>query len=678
MKAPRLARLEGAASLLGALALLSCGGGGGELLAREAATRDALLAAGLQPVGSVQRGTLQAGQPARLRRRFERPGCYVVSALLGGGSRGISLRAVDEQGNEVAASHGGEGTSVRFCLRRPAELALVLDTLQGAGDFVLSAYATTAGPNASAAAGASGGSSCQAPVPLEPGTEVQGDTSEGRSALRGRCGPPGAPEHVYALHVEQPSLLTVTVQSQFDAVLYVQQRCGDTGSELACNDDAQQGDTSRSQVRLVVPPGDYFVVVDGYPGGDAPPAGAYTLLATVEPIPPVEEVCRRAEVLPPGQRLQGSTSQAVDRFQASCAGGAASPEHVYRLHLQQPARVRIRTQASYDVATYLRDECTQAASEVACNDDYIQPNQSVLVARLQSGDRFLFVDGYSEQGRQNAGDFTVVMEQAPYDGDGSDGADGCADAATISGDSFELDTFRARDDAKGSCGGGSAPDAVAMLEVPRRSRLRLAFDEAEFRGVVYARRQCDQEGSEVFCEAFQPPERSRGGVKKTRIEKTLEPGTYALFVDGASENGFGKVKASVSLIDLGQLARDCRRAPLLREGRWTEGDTSASTDRFHASCGERTESPDMVYRIRLRRRRQVTIRLEGGYDTVLHLRRDCTDRSTEVACNDDDQGNERASQIRTTLDRGTYYVVVDGFRDRSAGTFKIRYDTSAP
>ena len=65
----------------------------------------------------------------------------------------------------------------------------------------------------------------------------------------------------------------------------------------------------------------------------------------------------------------------------------------------------------------------------------------------------------------------------------------------------------------------------------------------------------------------------------------------------------------------------------------------------------------------------------GSYDGALYLRRDCTDQTTELACNDDSTDNHH-SYIEATLDRGTYYVVVDGFRTGNVGTYTLSMQTA--
>ena len=69
--------------------------------------------------------------------------------------------------------------------------------------------------------------------------------------------------------------------------------------------------------------------------------------------------------------------------------------------------------------------------------------------------------------------------------------------------------------------------------------------------------------------------------------------------------------------------------------------------------------------------------LTAQYDAALHLRRNCTEASSEIACNDDSSDN-RHSLIETTLDQGTYFVVVDGFRTGNVGQYTLEAAVSTP
>ena len=73
-----------------------------------------------------------------------------------------------------------------------------------------------------------------------------------------------------------------------DTVMYVRSFCGEeaAGAELACNDDADEGDLGfQSRARFYVAPGrSAYVFVDGFGGAEF----EYTLTCAVDNAPPAE------------------------------------------------------------------------------------------------------------------------------------------------------------------------------------------------------------------------------------------------------------------------------------------------------------------------------------------------------------------------------------------------------
>jgi hypothetical protein len=64
-------------------------------------------------------------------------------------------------------------------------------------------------------------------------------------------------------------------------------------------------------------------------------------------------------------------------------------------------------------------------------------------------------------------------------------------------------------------------------------------------------------------------------------------------------------------------------------------------------------------------------------NTVLYLRSNCQVASTEMACNDDVNGDTNGSSITASLSPGLYYLVVDAVNPASAGAFELHVDLFA-
>jgi hypothetical protein len=161
------------------------------------------------------------------------------------------------------------------------------------------------------------------------------------------------------------------------------------------------------------------------------------------------------------------------------------------------------------------------------------------------------------------------------------------------------------------------------------------------------------------------------------VDAVVGRGSYFLVIDGARADSFGAGKLTIQVDDLAALEAMCRRAPRLRPGSPVSGTTVGESDNFQATCAGGAQSNDVVYRVTLPRRQIIRASLESDYDSALYIRRTCGDAASEIACNDDEQDN-RHSLVETTLDAGTYFIVVDGFRTGNAGTFTLDVQTSNP
>lgn len=689
--------------MLGALALFvaSCGGGAQRLPPTFVAVHNAMSAMGLSSAGPISEGSLPAGGDARVARHFAAGECVTLVALGTDDVQDLDLRVVDDTGTELGrdATHDRQAAT-QVCPSAGGDYTVVVHMAQGQGGYTLAAWA--GGGAGGAVASGEGGNhrsggrgTCAQPIRITPGQPVQGDTRQGPvpGTLTGRCAEGPAPEQVYLLHVDARSTITASLSSTYDAVLYLQRTCGDVGSELACNDDVGQ-DTSRSELGATLDRGDYYLVVDGYDQN----AGTYELVVQTAPTPPIEALCGDAAPLTPGRPTTGTTLGQADSFTATCADGAHSPDRVYKLHVAARSRARLRLTGDHDGALYVRSDCTNPSSEVACNDDFGDQQHSVITTVLDPGDYYVYVDGF---GTSAAGNFTLETELAPDTG-GTASGDRCTSPGTLTpGQPMSFDTIGATDDGAGSCGGQGAPDLVQRIDVRSRARLRVTFRDAELDGVAYLQRTCGDASTEVLCVPFGPSAQTaglppmapsmppmpspmpgggpgpggpggpgNGAPPPAAIDTVLAQGSYYLVIDGARAGAFGAVAADVQLDDLAALDRTCHQAPILQPGHTVSGNTTPSTDRFQASCAGGAQSNDDVYRIQLQRRSTVRLTLSASYDGALFLRRDCTDQTSELACNDDSTDNHH-SYLEATLDRGTYYVVVDGFRTGNVGSYTL-------
>ena len=86
--------------------------------------------------------------------------------------------------------------------------------------------------------------------------------------------------------------------------------------------------------------------------------------------------------------------------------------------------------------------------------------------------------------------------------------------------------------------------------------------------------------------------------------------------------------------------------------------------------------PQQVVVISVAQRALVTMSIvNSNYDPLIHLRSECDDPASEIACNDDFNGLE--SQISMNLDAGTYFLYLDGFFGRE-GSATLRVTMGPP
>lgn len=215
------------------------------------------------------------------------------------------------------------------------------------------------------------------------------------------------------------------------------------------------------------------------------------------------------------------------------------------------------------------------------------------------------------------------------------------------------DTFRARDDTSGRCGGAGAADVIYRVEAAKRSRFVASFSSEEAAHVFVLSKMCADRSTEVAC--------------GHTLDETLPAGSYFLAVDGEAPDAFGAYSFAWSLRDIASQETGCASAPALTVGRLVSGSTAGASNKFTPSCGgPASPAGDRVYKLTLATRGRVRLNLvTPGFMGVLALRPSCLDgtngggRAVELGCNVASEDTNQA-HLEANLEPGTYYVVVDG------------------
>jgi hypothetical protein len=639
---------------------------------RFVAVHNTLSAIGMAQVGPIQEGTLVQGREARVSLPLP-AGCITVVAIGGDGVRDLDATLLDAHGAPIAHDVTNEPQAIlRPCLESADTYVLVVRAAAGGGTWIAATWAggtaATSAPTSAAASGNEASGTCAAPIPLTPGT-VSGSTAHGGRENSGSCGSNESRELgrelVYELDVMQRERVTIEVEAHFDSVLYIRKDdCSEPNAEVDCNDDGP--DRTHSRIDHVLEPGKYFVFVDGY----AHEAGSFKMTVSASEVLALSDMCRRAPALVDGPAQTASTEGMIDSVQASCGGGAGGADAAWQLQLASRSRVRL-VEHSSEVAPVLhvRRACTDPESEVACGESGGAAGDAAVTGIFEPGRYYVFADAHERGG---AGHYTMRLETASPAGTGAP-ADGCGDAARLSpGDSgsIEGDTFSARDDVAGSCGGADAADVVYRLDVPRRSRFSASLDAEEGQHLLTLWRRCGDRSSELAC--------------GRSVDELLGAGSYYLAVDGAAPDALGRFTLQWALHEVTGQGSACGAAPLLVDGRTVDGNTTGAPDNFDSSCAARPNvvgrlsgGPDRVYTLALRQRSMVRLQLKAAsFDAALALRKACVDSSAgspaEVAC-EADADTARRTTIERTLEPGTYWVVVDGASAKDQGPFSLEY-----
>jgi len=654
------------AALVGLVLVAACGASrgdrGGALEPRFVAVHNALSAMGLAQIGPIQEGALAEGREARLSLALP-AGCVTVVAVGGDGVRDLDATLLDAHAKPLAHDTTNEPQAVlRACVDASDTYVLVVKVASGAGAWVAATWVGgpgSLGTPANAVSKQDANGTCSAPIPLSPGV-VSGSTTRGEHENSGSCGPSDSRELVYELQVTQRQRVSIEIEASFDSVLYVRKDdCNDPDKEVECNDDAP--DRTHSRIDRVLDPGKYFVFIDGY-GHET---GSFKVTLSVSDVLALADVCRRASFLVDGTSQGGTTSPTGEDVGGMCGTEIEGADAAWRVDLPTRSRVRI-VEHSDEIAPVLhfRRVCTDPVSEVACGASGAVAGDAAVTGTFEAGTYTAFADARERQ----PGRYTLLLQTAPAAGSGVT-SDGCGDAIPLGvGPSGTLDgdTFAARDDVSGSCGGAGGADLVYRLDVARRSRLVASLDNEEAPHVLIAWRRCADRPGELAC--------------GRSINEVLGPGTYFIGVDGATAGAIGRFSLKWALRDLTAQASACSLAPTLADRRAVAATTLGASDRFSTRCGAggaAMSGPDRVFKIVLARRSTIRIlAMASNFDPVVAVRKTCADTAgalpAELACDADADGNHR-----TTLDRpleaGTYWVVVDGQSPNDQGPFSLEY-----
>jgi hypothetical protein len=366
---------------------------------------------------------------------------------------------------------------------------------------------------------------------------------------------------------------------------------------------------------------------------------------------PTNDTCAGAINVGSGGSFPGTTCGATNDYTATCAGGANSPDVVYRLDITQLSTVTVDLcgGSTWDTALFIRSgSCT--GTQVGCNDDACGLQSRISMA-LDPGTYYIFVDGYSSYG---AGTFTLNVNVAPYTAPN----DTCATPSTLYfGGTTSGSMLGSAHNTTGSCG-GAGNDVVYSFTTYSTTDVFIAATSTAFDPILYASSTC---GGSTWCN-----DNAAAGLTGSILTLGgLASGTYYLVVDSPGTTSGTFTIEAYSHADAAA-GDNCGSALILSNG--ATGSTISLLDDFDASC-RNNNSSEAVYAFIVETARTVTVNTCTGtsYDSILYFRDDC-DTGTDIACDNDSCGSQ--SSVSAYFSPGVYFLYVDGNRGLT-GTYTL-------
>jgi cysteine-rich repeat protein len=435
-----------------------------------------------------------------------------------------------------------------------------------------------------------------------------------------------------------------------------------------------------------------------------------------------------------GDTLLGSTALYLDRVDPSC-GILEAGDRLFQFTAPESARYAISTAhpgTDYDTLLYAFSDCLDPeGSELGCNDDQVG-EQSRLVLEAEAGETIYFV----VDGSGDTGSFELSVRTAAC-GDGVvSGNEHCDDGNTAAGDGCDADClwecvddgFEDNDDLSSAADldAVSNPAEIDAVLCPSDTeptgasfadwyRVEVASGEALLVRVEPDGGDCNtgRFQLELIDSALNVLERvssdgqsclslnSTPGVGTFRLrlswtDPTVGPQAYHLSVRHAEPVCGNGIAEGDEFCDDGNAVSGDGCSTLCNEedpactiladlsanidGSTFIGNTQSSPSNDHEASCALERSNDKVLTVTAASDTALELSTDhagSAFDTLLHVRTDCWDPTTEIACNDDDPNAQY--QYRSRLDFNatagvTYYVIVSGY-NTSSGAFEISATT---
>ena len=408
-----------------------------------------------------------------------------------------------------------------------------------------------------------------------------------------------------------------------------------------------------SMIRRSLPAGEYAVIVTTT---TAQPFDLSVRLSDPT-VPPPVDVCNDGTTLIPitGGSFSGRFEEVEDDYSLSC-NSFSGRDAVYAFEIPVGQVKDLRATASVTSGSWsqayvaLTTDCGNRSAELICESD--STSTSIERRDLGPGRYFLVVEPTTDDATDYSLMVTLTDPLPRIPGDVCSMPLDVTPAAIPGMRSQMADISRLDPllDARPSCGPvGTGRDAVFTFTLPAPQDITFTVNGS---GTLYGSMMtaCGLPASESGCWTS-----STGTLARTY--RALPAGTYYFVVQTTST--FGTLTANLDVRAPTMIPMNDRCPGIALTSPTTRTDTTVGfgSEVNLASCGAGSGSPDAFYSFTLAARSRVIVNLSRGSGGTIHggIQSTCGATST-IICG---TTSGTTSNITTTLDPGTYYIVVE-------------------
>ncbi len=348
--------------------------------------------------------------------------------------------------------------------------------------------------------------------------------------------------------------------------------------------------------------------------------------------------------LPADGQVSSSFTGAANNELISADCGGNGEEHVYIYTITEPKSVVITTdfaETAVDTVVYVRTDCRETGSEIACNDDSpSNTNSTLAIDLLDPGTYYIVVDradGTDGDYRLSVDSF--VPEKEPCDPTAMDCTPGLFCRLFTEGGVTATDETCEQPE----CSDGQDSDGDTFSDFPDEPGCSSPEDNDE----------TDDCPDGVNCPACSNGiDDDADGV----IDFANDPGCFSAADD---------------------LEEDCQDSdPIVAIGSVSpfNGTTAGATNDYTPSCQASTNL-DVAHLLTIPVPLDtLTIDSEGSsFDTILTFNTPDCNEAAEVVCDDDGAAGTRSLLELTNVAPGNYFVMVDGFSESANGAYTLNF-----